>query len=142
MQFEFLKQVPETLESGEVFYLPYRIVAQRDFDPAEDGDASGGGCGSYNGQVQVSYQSQCANGAVVPGGTSTNFNSNWGSCSGGGGSGSSGGGGSSSYYYGGPSGGGSGYAPRTSAITGGGEFCPTASQQGYCAECNGDNPAN
>src|SRR5690606_32695430 len=102
-RIEFLREIPATLEAGEVFTLPYRIQALRDFNPAADANATGGGCGSFNAQARVNYQSQCANGTVVPGGTSADGNSNGGECtSGGGGSG----GGGSYYYYGAGSGGG------------------------------------
>jgi len=145
--FEFLSQVPDTLEAGDVFVLPYRVQALQDFDPAEDGSASGGGCGGFNAQAKANYDSKCANGAVVPGGTSANWNSNWG---GGGGSGSScgtggGGGGSQDYYYsGGGGGGGSSYTPVSKPIGGGSDaacaappLCPTCG--GGAAGSNGSN---
>lgn len=136
-RIEFLREIPATLEAGEVFTLPYRIQALRDFNPAADANATGGGCGSFNAQARVNYQSQCANGTVVPGGTSANWNSNWGKCTSGGGGGSGGGG--SSYYYGGGSGGGSSYVPRGGAL---GDSAPNqCAAPPYCEECNKDNGA-
>ncbi|MCQ3831166.1 fibronectin type III domain-containing protein, partial [Microbulbifer elongatus] len=73
VDFEFLAEVPDTLEAGDVVYIPYRITALRDFNPSEEGDATGAGCGSHSFQYQVDYASQCANGQVVPGGTSTHW---------------------------------------------------------------------
>ncbi|MFA0810690.1 fibronectin type III domain-containing protein [Microbulbifer epialgicus] len=134
VSFEFLAEVPETLEAGEVVYIPYRITALRDFNPNEEGEASGAGCGTYSYQYQVSYQSRCANGQVVPGGTSTHWGTaSYGSCGGGG----SGGGGG--YYYSGGSGSGGSY---------GGGYSPISSDDTLrCApdpacdspECNKDN---
>ncbi|MFV8784452.1 fibronectin type III domain-containing protein, partial [Microbulbifer sp. SA54] len=132
--FEFLAEVPDTLEAGEVAYIPYRITALRDFNPAEEGDATGAGCSSYSFQYRVSYQSQCANGQIVPGGTSTRWaTATYGSCSSGGG-----GGGSSSYYYGGGTGSGSGYGGGYSAI--GGEVETLRCEPDpSCDDCNKDN---
>ncbi|MEX2961790.1 fibronectin type III domain-containing protein [Microbulbifer sp. TYP-18] len=114
VSFEFLAQVPQTLEAGEVVYIPYRITALRDFNPNEEGEASGAGCGTYNYQYQVGYQSQCANGQIVPGGTSTYWaTASRGSCGGG----SGGGGGGGGYYYGGGGGGGTSYGGGYSPIS-------------------------
>ena len=78
VRFEFLKAIPDTLEAGEVFTLPYRIVALADFNPTADSSATGGGCGNFNDRLAVNYQSQCAGGAVVKNNTVTHFNANWG----------------------------------------------------------------
>ncbi len=137
VSFEFLAEVPETLEAGEVIYIPYRITALRDFNPNEEGGASGAGCGNHSFQYNVGYQSQCANGQTVPGGTSTHWSTaSSGSC----GSSGGGGGGSGGYYYGGPGGSGSSYGGEYSPIGGdsGGLQCePDPS----CDDCNKDaNP--
>ncbi|RDE22352.1 hypothetical protein DV711_07010 [Motiliproteus coralliicola] len=105
VSMEYLAEVPETLGSGEVFVLPYRVQALNDFDPALDGDAGGGGCGSFQLNGQVKYSSVCSNGAVVNSSTGTTWSSSWQSSSCGGSGGSSGGGGSVSYSYGGGGGG-------------------------------------
>ncbi|MGL6160944.1 fibronectin type III domain-containing protein [Microbulbifer sp.] len=115
VSFEFLAEVPETIDAGEVVYIPYRITALRDFNPNEEGGASGAGCGRHSYQYNVSYQSQCANGQTVPGGTSTHWSTaSRGSC----GSSGSGGGGGDSYYYGGGGGSGSGYNPNYTSVGG------------------------
>ncbi|MCX2802078.1 fibronectin type III domain-containing protein [Microbulbifer thermotolerans] len=134
VSFEFLAEVPETLEAGEVVYIPYRITALRDFNPSEEGAASGAGCGSHSFKYKVSYQSQCANGQVVPGGTSTYWSTaSYGSCGGAGGG--SGGG----YYFGGGGGSGasygSGYTPISKDETLRCEPDPS------CDECNKYNTA-
>ncbi|QKX18563.1 hypothetical protein [Microbulbifer sp. YPW1] len=129
--FEFLAEVPDTLEAGDVVYIPYRITALRDFNPSEEGDATGAGCGSYSFQYQVSYQSQCANGQVVPGGTSTRWaTASYGSCSTGGGS---------SYYYGGGVGSGGGYGGGYSPIGGGVETLRCEPPPCADGSCNKDN---
>ncbi|WP_444956865.1 fibronectin type III domain-containing protein [Microbulbifer sp. ZKSA002] len=135
VSFEFLADVPEILEAGEVVYIPYRITALRDFNPSEEGDASGAGCGTYSYQYQVSYASECANGQVVPGGTSTH----WGSASSGScGSGGSSGGGGGKYYYGGGSGSGGGYGGSYSSISSD-ETLRCAPDPACDGPCNKDN---
>lgn len=84
VRFEFLKQVPTTMDSGQVFTMPYRIHALRDFNPSSDASATGGGCGNMNAGTSVSYTSNCAAGNTVPGGAGAGWSSNWGSCGGGG----------------------------------------------------------
>ncbi|MBY6189644.1 fibronectin type III domain-containing protein [Microbulbifer agarilyticus] len=131
VEFEFLAEVPATLEAGEVVYIPYRITALRDFNPNEEGDATGAGCGSYSYQYQVSYESRCANGQVVPGGTSTRWaTASYGSCSTGT---------SSSYYYGGGAGSGGGYGGGYGAI--GGEVETLRCEPPPCLDggCDKDN---
>ncbi|WP_345552425.1 fibronectin type III domain-containing protein [Microbulbifer aestuariivivens] len=114
VEFEFLADVPDTLAAGEVIYIPYRITALRDFNPNEEGGATGAGCGTHSFQYRVSYQSRCANGQIVPSGTSTRWaTASSGACST---SGSRGGGGSSSFYYGGGGGSGSSYGGGYSPI--------------------------
>lgn len=80
VKFEFLRAVPEVLTAGEVFTLPYKIQALRDFNPESSADATGGGCGSYSGATQVTYESKCAAGNIVPNQASTSWGANWGSC--------------------------------------------------------------
>ncbi|WP_193166302.1 fibronectin type III domain-containing protein [Microbulbifer hainanensis] len=132
VSFEFLAEVPDTIEAGEVIYIPYRITALRDFNPDEEGAASGAGCGSQSFQYNVSYQSQCANGTIVPGGTSTHWSTaSYGSC----GSTGGGGGGSSSYYYGGGGGSGSSYGGGYTPI-GGDVDTLRCDAEPACDECN------
>lgn len=102
VRFEFLKEVPTTLAAGQVFTLPYRIHALRDFNPASDALATGGGCGTFSAGTSVAYTSECAEGTEVPGSASAGWSTNWGSC------GSSGGSAGTTYIhsYGGVGGGG------------------------------------
>jgi Concanavalin A-like lectin/glucanases superfamily len=86
VKFEFLKTLPNALESKEVFVMPYRVQALRDFNPVSDAGATGGGCGEFNTVYVVPYKGKCANDQIVDGHTQTSFNVNWGSCLGGSGS--------------------------------------------------------
>lgn len=80
VRVEFLKETPKALEPGQVFILPYRVYALRDFNPVTEAAATGGGCGTYVGNYSVTYQGRCINDAVVSGQASAKFSSNWGSC--------------------------------------------------------------
>jgi hypothetical protein len=136
VSFDFLAAVPETVEAGEVFYIPYRVTALRDFNPNEEGGASGAGCRTYSYQYKVSYQSQCANGQIVPGGTSTHWaTASRGSC------GSGGGGGGASYYYGGGYGSGGGYYGGGGGSSIGSEETLQCEPDPSCDDCNKDNTA-
>ncbi|MCP4995670.1 MAG: hypothetical protein GY934_18125, partial [Gammaproteobacteria bacterium] len=119
ISIEFLSEVPDTLEPAEVVYIPYRIQALKDFNPAEDGAASGGGCGQFNLYARVSYESQCINGAIVNNATSTTWHSAWGGSCGGSSSGGT------SYYRGGGGygGGGTSYSPGGGSWIGSEQIC-------------------
>ena len=108
MDFEFQYDIPTQLHPGEVFYIPYKVTALKDFRGQVDANATGGGSGcSTTASVGVSYSSECANGQNYNGSTSAGFGATTGSCettSGGGASGGSSsvsvsGGGSSSSSY-------------------------------------------
>lgn len=86
VRFEFLKEIPAAIKAGQVFTLPYRVQALRDFNPASDATATGGGCGSYNGAYSVAYKGRCVNDTVVGSQASAHFSANWGSCGSSGGS--------------------------------------------------------
>ncbi len=101
VRFEFLKEIPYALEPSQVFTMPYRIQALRDFNPASEAAATGGGCGSYSASYNVTYQGKCVNETVITSQASAHFNSNWGNCGGSGGSSGGGGGGASGGYFGG-----------------------------------------
>lgn len=62
--YQFMVEVPKTLEAKQRVTVPYRITGLRAFDPATDGAASGGGCHDYTTCVQVVYDYTCANGWV------------------------------------------------------------------------------
>ncbi len=131
VRFEFLKEIPTALEPGQVFTLPYRIQALRDFNPASEAAATGGGCGSYSATYSVAYKGKCVNDAVVTSSTTSHFNSNWGSCGGG----SGGGGGGLGGGYGG-GGGGVSYSYSGSAISSEPMWCIADTE---CDDCNKGN---
>jgi large repetitive protein len=62
VQFDFLVEVPETLQAGEILTIPYRVTALKDFDPAVDGDITGAGCSTFSESASVEATSPCANG--------------------------------------------------------------------------------
>ena len=133
VSFEFLTEVPKIIAAGEVIDIPYRITALRDFNPSEEGNASGAGCGSYSYQYNLSYESQCANGQIVPSGTSTHWSTaSYGACN-------AGGGGGGGYYYGGGYGGGSGGAYHGGGTSMGGGESLMCEPDPSCDDCNKDN---
>lgn len=139
VRFEFLKEIPAALEPGQVFTLPYRIQALRDFNPASEAVATGGGCGSYSATYSVAYKGKCVNDAVVNSSTTSHFNSNWGSCGGGGSSGG-GGGGLGGGYGGG--GGGVSYSYGGSAISSEPMWCIADTECDDCNKGNGSGSGN
>ena len=80
-KIEFMTDVPDTLEAGEVFIVPYRVTALRDFNPGVTGDATGGGCFNITERVDTKYQSICAFGSVVPGSTQMIYHASSGAAS-------------------------------------------------------------
>jgi hypothetical protein len=67
-QYEFLAELPDTLEAKESLVIPYRVTALSSLSP--DGTASGGGCVGYVTGMSASYNYQCANGDTTGGSTS------------------------------------------------------------------------
>ena len=61
LRYEFLGTVPASLQAKERVTIAYRITALKSFDA--DGAASGGGCFTYGGDLQVGYTFDCANGS-------------------------------------------------------------------------------
>ncbi len=100
-RYEFLVDVPSTLEAKQVINIPYRVVALQSLDAAAgSGTASGGGCYNYSNTVCELYDFTCANGIVSSGTVCTTYASGSNSTctarsSGGGGGGSGGGSGGS-----------------------------------------------
>jgi len=130
-RYEFLVQVPETLEAKQRVTIPYRIIALQSLD-APSGSASGGGCYSYSGSMSVPYDYTCANGATSTGSTTVYWTSASNStCSGSGGGGGVGGIGGS---WGGSSGGGGG------GSFGGGSAASFTDLKGLppCITCQGE----
>jgi hypothetical protein len=112
-RYEFLAEVPATLEAKQRITIPYRIVAVQSLDAAAgSGTASGGGCYNYSNSTAVDFSYKCANNGVTNGSASSNwfsFSNSTCSVAGGGGGGTSGGGGISGIGSGGVGGfGGSG----------------------------------
>jgi hypothetical protein len=67
-QYEFLAELPETLEAKESVLIPYRVTALSSLSP--DGTASGGGCVGYVTGMSTSYDYTCTNGETTGGSTS------------------------------------------------------------------------
>jgi hypothetical protein len=66
-QYEFLAELPDTLEAKESLLIPYRITALAPLSP--DGTGSGGGCIGYATKLITSYFYVCANGDTTGGST-------------------------------------------------------------------------
>jgi hypothetical protein len=94
-RYEFLVDIPSTLEAKQRITIPYRVVALQSLEgAASTANASGGGCYSYSNTTNVTCSFRCANGATSTCGASTSwFSVSNSSCGGGGGGVSVGGGG-------------------------------------------------
>jgi fibronectin type 3 domain-containing protein len=77
-RYEFLREVPETLEPHERVVIPYRITALRSLDPTLDEQSTGGGVPCLV-QVPVTIQSIsiCTAEVFIPGTTRTVFVNSW-----------------------------------------------------------------
>ncbi len=117
LQYEFFATPPDELLPGDVFTIPYRVVALRDLDSGDEGDATGGAsCESHSATARVTGNYECANGQVLPTSANANFSAS-GNASQCGGGGPGGGGGAGGGFFGTGSGGGGsgiGYVQRTS----------------------------
>ena len=107
-RYEFLGEVPSSLEAKQRVTLPYRVVALQSLEGASGAaTATGGGCYSYGNSTNVSYDYACSNGTTTSGSTGTSWGSGSNSsCPGGGGPGGGGGGGGGGWGGGGFGGGG------------------------------------
>lgn len=94
-RYEFLVDVPGTLEAKQRVVIPYRVIALQPLDAAAStGTASGGGCFSYSAVFAVLCDFVCANGSKSACGASSSwFAVSSSSCPGSGGGGGGGGGG-------------------------------------------------
>ena len=111
-RFEFLSEIPATLEAKQRLTIPYRVVSLASLDqPA--GSATGGGCGTVQRTATVLGSYVCANGALSRTSSSTSWFYVYGSCPGGGTSVSTGGGGG---IGGGTGGGFSGGSPSYTSL--------------------------
>ncbi len=85
-RYEYLVDLPETLEAKQRITVPYRVISLRSLDRAEDGTASGGGCSSYSACATISSDSQCPAGVQSGSAASHCAGTGGGCCPGGGGS--------------------------------------------------------
>jgi hypothetical protein len=95
-RFDYLVDIPDTIQPGQVVRVPYRIVALQDFLPSGDGDATGGGCVRRNYKAICTYSAECAVGTIIDNAATMIWNAISGSSCG-----DSGGGGSNNDYFGG-----------------------------------------
>ena len=128
VQYEFFGSIPTEVMPSQQITIPYRATALQDFDPGS-GSGSGGSTCAYQNHYCVTYESECANGTVLP----ASFCSYWfwtKNCSVSGGDGGT--------IIGGPGGGGPGgppWTPSTGSLPNlscvGGIFCsPAAADPG------------
>ena len=112
-RFEFLSEVPSTLEAKQSVVLPYRVVALQSLDAAAgSATASGGGCYNYYNETCVLGEYVCVNGVWTQLKTCTSYpNGSNSTCPSGGTGGPSGGGGGGAGISGGSFGGGSASTP-------------------------------
>lgn len=106
-RYEFLVDVPSTLEAKQSITIPYRIIAIQSLEAASTAPTAGGaGCYNYSNSTGISCSYVCSNGTVSKscGSSSGFFSGSNSSCSVGTGGGGGGGG-----YGGGGGGGGSGW---------------------------------
>ncbi len=78
-RFEFLKEVPTSLEAKQRVTIPYRIVSLVSLDQPS---STGGGCFLYQAIVTIVGDYVCVNGVLTRTGSSTIFTVNYGVCSG------------------------------------------------------------
>ncbi len=105
-RFEFLSDIPPTLDAKQRVSIPYRVVSLQSLDQPS-GTASGGGCYSYSNRAQVTCQYTCANGVISNscGSSSYWYSASSSTCPSGSTSGGSTGGGSGGWSLGGGFGG-------------------------------------
>lgn len=116
-RYEFLVELPTSLEPKQRVTIPYRVIALTSLDPADaGGTATGGGCYSYGTTSIVTCDYICKNGVQAICSTRTSWFSIDSNCTTGGGGGSTGGGGGGGYGggYGAGSGGFGGLTGGTS----------------------------
>ncbi|GAA5787481.1 Ig-like domain-containing protein [Chitiniphilus shinanonensis] len=83
-KYEFLADIPDTLDAKQRVTIPYRIVALKALDDAAGGEASGAGCYNYSNTLSATCQYECANGNRSKGGSATSwFSSSNSTCTGG-----------------------------------------------------------
>ena len=131
IRYEFLTDIPTSLDAKARLTIPYRLVQLQSFEPT----ASGGGCFSYNNSIFIPYNYACANGTTTSGSANGYWNYYSGiACSGGGGGGVGGG----AAYYGGGGGGGGGFGGTAPGF----DSLPGAACIPPCPTCQGGNGPN
>lgn len=116
VRYEFMQGLPDTLAAKQRVTVGYRAIQLKPFEPpADSGSTTGGGCGTYQNCLRVTYTYDCANGEVRSGATSFCAFRSYGQCTGGPGGGGGGGGGGG---FTGGFGGGSGGAPSATRLPG------------------------
>jgi hypothetical protein len=76
-RFEFLKDVPTSLEAKQRVTIPYRIVSLSSLD---NPTGTGGGCFTYQRDARVTYEFICANGVSRASSTTTSWFYTYGAC--------------------------------------------------------------
>lgn len=75
-RYEFLVDVPPSLEAKQRITIPYRVIALQPLDAqVSSAYATGGGCYRYDNNTRVDFSSQCANGDISIGSTRSHFSS-------------------------------------------------------------------
>jgi large repetitive protein len=72
-RYEFLVDVPPTLDPKQRVTIPYRVVALQALDGGDSGVASGGGCFNYSNIISVKCEYSCSNGNKSICSTSSSF---------------------------------------------------------------------
>lgn len=72
-RYEFMANVPSSLEAKQTVTIPYRVVSLTSIDQPV-ATASGGGCFTYQVNVGASYDYACANGSTSSGGANAKIN--------------------------------------------------------------------
>ena len=65
VRYEFLVDIPASLDAKQRITLPYRAISLKSFEP--DGSATGGGCYDYSNRIFIPYDYVCANGTIANG---------------------------------------------------------------------------
>ncbi len=133
VRYELMDGIPTSLGAQERVVAAFRAVALKAFDPATDGNATGGGCSAYSACFNVHYDYACANGTVTNGAASFCTLYTFGCTTTSGSTTSSGG--TSTINFVGGSGGGS-YSPTYQSISGAQcvpkpKECPTCKAAGH-----------
>ena len=91
-KYEFLANIPRSIEAKKSITVPYRVTYLAGFS-GEDGGGGGGDCYAYGAPACLKYRFECSNGTSFQSSVCVSFTIAWGDCSGGSGGGAGGGGG-------------------------------------------------